>query len=197
MLKINDEVWKDIPGFENRYQVSTHGRIRSIQDNHGKQRELIRNTWINNSGYRHVQLFIKDERYNMSIHVAVATTFISNPENKPTVNHIDGNKLNNHVSNLEWATYSENLKHAHSKGLKVIKCWCKGLKHGITSMFHNVTYDASRDRWIGAVKHDGKMYAKRFSVKKYGEYAEILAAQAVNDLLDQLGITDRARNIIN
>ena len=190
------EIWKDIPGFEGRYQASDQGRIQSIQDNHGNYREQLRSTWVSTKGYEYVQLFIKDKRHNVSVHHAVATAFIPNPDQKATVNHVDGNKLNNCASNLEWATYSENLKHAHASGLKKGQSHWKGRKGGSTSGYHNVTYDPSRNRWIASIKHEGKMKAKRFSVKKYGDQAEILAAQAVNDLLDELGITDRAKNII-
>ena len=196
MLNLNNEIWKDIPGFEDRYQASNLGRIRSIQDNHGKYKEHIRATWVSSKGYVYAQLFIKDVRYNISAHSAVASAFIPNPEYKKTINHIDGNKLNNHLGNLEWATYSENLLHAHATGLKQGQSHWKGKKGGKTSLFHNVTYDPSRDRWIASIKHNGKTLAKRFSVVKHGKQAEILAAQAVNDLLDHLGITDRAKNII-
>lgn len=196
MLNRNDEIWKDIPGFEKRYQVSNYGNVRSILDNHGNTVERPRATWISSKGYVYVQLSIKDIRHNVSVHHAVASAFIPNPENKRTVNHIDGVKKHNTVSNLEWATYSENLKHAHRTGLKQGQSHWKGKKGGNTSKFHNVTYDLSKDRWIASIKHEGKMISKRFSVKKYGDQAEILAAQAVNDLLDQLGITDRSKNII-
>lgn len=197
MLNRNDEIWKDIPGFEGRYQVSNIGNIRSLQDNHGNERIQSRATWISPKGYQYVQLFVKDVRHNVSVHHAVASAFIPNPENKYTVNHKDGNKLNNQVTNLEWATYSENLKHAHETGLSYGQTHWKGKKQpNAVSKFHNVTYDSSKDRWIASVKFEGKMYAKRFSVKTHGDVAEILAAKAVNDLLDGLGITDRAKNII-
>lgn len=196
MLNRNLEIWKDIPGFEGRYQASDQGRIRSIQDNHGNYREHIRSTWISSKGYEYVQLFIKDKRHNVSVHHAVASAFIPNPDQKETVNHIDGIKTHNQPSNLEWASYSENLKHAHATGLKRGQSHWKGRKGGNTSQFHNVTYDPSRNRWIASIKHEGKMRAKRFSVKKHGDQAELLAAQAVNDLLDELGITDRAKNVI-
>lgn len=196
MLNRNSEIWKDIPGFEDRYQVSTFGNIRSIQDNHGNFRIKPRATWVSTKGYRYVQLFIKDKRHNVSVHHAVASAFIPNPDQKSTINHIDGNKLNNHVSNLEWATYSENLRHAHVNGLAKGQTHWKGKKGGSSSKYHNVTYDSSRDRWIASVKFEGKMLTKRFSVAKYGDQAELLAAQAVNEILDQYGITDRAKNII-
>lgn len=197
MLNRNDEIWKDIPGFEERYQVSNYGNVRSIRDNHGNKRIKPKATWVSPSGYQYVQLFVKDVKHNVSVHHAVASAFIPNPDQKETVNHIDGNKLTNSVNNLEWATYSENLKHAHVTGLKQGQSHWKGKKQPkAVSQFHNVTYDASKDRWIASVKHEGKMHAKRFSVKKYREHAERLAAHAVNEILNQLGITDRAKNII-
>lgn len=196
VLNTTDELWKDIPGFEDRYQVSSLGNIRSIQDNKGNVICKPRATWVSSKGYVYVQLFIKDVRHNVSVHHAVASAFIPNPENKKTVNHIDGNKLNNHLTNLEWATYSENLKHAHATGLKKGQEHYKGMKLGKTSKYHNVTYDPSKDRWIASVKYQGKMHTKRFTVEKYGVSAEHLAAQAVNDLLNTLGLTDRAKNVI-
>lgn len=197
MLNGNNEIWKDIPEFEGRYQASSLGRIRSIQDNHGNYREHIRATWVSSKGYVYVQLFVKDVRHNVSVHHAVASAFIPNPENKKTVNHIDGNKQNNHVTNLEWNTQSENLKHAHATGLKKGQEHFKGVKLGSTSKFHNVTYDPARGRWIASVKFQGKMHTRRFPVSKYGDSAEILAATAVNEILDSLGLIDRAKNIIS
>lgn len=197
MLNGNNEIWKDIPEFEGRYQASSLGRIRSIQDNHGNYREHIRATWVSSKGYVYVQLFVKDARHNISVHHAVASAFIPNPENKKTVNHIDGNKQNNHVTNLEWNTQSENLKHAHATGLKKGQEHFKGVKLGLTSKFHNVTYDPARDRWIASVKFQGKTHTRRFPVSKYGDSAEILAATAVNEILDSLGLVDRAKNIIS
>ena len=69
-----------------------------------------------NVGYFRVT--IGNPRVTHKVHRLVAQTFISNPENKPHVNHIDGNKTNNHVDNLEWCTASENIQHAYDTGLK-------------------------------------------------------------------------------
>lgn len=68
--------------------------------------------------YMMVRIQINNKAHWVSIHRAVATAFIPNPEKKPMVNHIDGNKLNNHVDNLEWVTASENQKHAYRTGLR-------------------------------------------------------------------------------
>lgn len=196
MLNSNTEIWKDIPGFEERYQASNLGNIRSIQDNHGNYREQPRATWVSNKGYEYVQLFIKDKRHNVSVHHAVASAFIPNPDQKPTVNHIDGVKTHNYRSNLEWMTYSENLRHAHKTGLQVGQTHWKGKKFGTSSNFHNVTFDAKKNRWVASIKINGKSKAKYFTVNKHGDAGERLAAQAVNDLLDLYGITDRAKNSI-
>lgn len=96
------EMWKDIKNYKGLYQVSNLGNIRS---NINKPKILI--PQISNAGY--FRIIIRNKHY--SVHRLVAQTFIPNPENKPQVNHIDGNKLNNNVNNLEWATASENQKH--------------------------------------------------------------------------------------
>ncbi len=123
----------------------------STLDNHGRKVEKIRKSFIrsNTCNYFYIQLWIKDKPTTMAIHRLVAKAFIDNPENKKTVNHIDGNKLNNNVCNLEWATYSENLKHAYTVGLKQLPTGKPGVKNGVTSKYNNVTYDKSRNRWIG------------------------------------------------
>lgn len=70
-----------------------------------------------NNGYKQIQKFIDGKRRTLMVHRLVAMAFIPNPENKPEVNHIDGNKANNHYVNLEWTTKSENIKHGYDTGL--------------------------------------------------------------------------------
>lgn len=70
--------------------------------------------------YYAVKLYKNKSKKNIPIHKLVAKTFIENPENKPCVNHKDGNKLNNNVENLEWCTHSENTKHAYNMGLEKV-----------------------------------------------------------------------------
>lgn len=87
------------------YQIDTNG---IIYNKNGTPKKYS----LNHHGYCIVN-FLKDgRRYGRQIHVLVAEQFISNPEQKPTVNHIDGDKENNCVTNLEWATYSEQMQHA-------------------------------------------------------------------------------------
>ena len=118
------EVWKDIEGFEGRYQVSDCGRVRTVERHKSdgrRQPEAIRRTQIDRHGYEFALLFDGNKNRRFSVHVLVARAFIPNVENKPQVNHIDGNKLNNVVSNLEWVTASENQLHAVAHGLRIEK----------------------------------------------------------------------------
>jgi hypothetical protein len=103
---MNLEVWKDIEGYEGLYKVSTTGQVKSIKRNKLKAFEL------KTGGYYNTLLWKNNKSYNKRINRLVALTFIPNPENKPYVNHKDGNKLNNNDWNLEWVTDSENKKHA-------------------------------------------------------------------------------------
>lgn len=99
------EVWKRIEG--QNYDVSNHGRIRNIITNH------IRKPEIHDRKYLRIRL----NKKHYKVHRLVGLYFISNPEDKPEINHKDGNKLNNHVENLEWVTPKENTKHALDTGL--------------------------------------------------------------------------------
>lgn len=102
--------WKKIDGFKDRYSVSDTGLVRN--DVTGR----IRKPYLDSRGmYVLVHIDVDGVTYNRLVHRLVAGAFIPNPENKPTVNHKDGNKQNNNVDNLEWATLSENQRHAWHK----------------------------------------------------------------------------------
>lgn len=107
------EIWKDIVGYENLYQVSSLGRIRSLRFN---KIRILKNS-INRQGYMRVNLFKDKVALTCSVHQLVGINFIENPLCKEQVNHIDGNKLNNCVENLEWSSSLENVRHAHRIGL--------------------------------------------------------------------------------
>ena|SRR5690554_2824929 len=110
------EMWKDVPGFDGMYQISNSGRVRSWRNNRwgrAKRPKILQSHTLKN-GYDAVSLGRGNKMY---IHRIMATAFIPNPENKPQVNHIDGNKVNNRISNLEWVTQKENSIHASNNGL--------------------------------------------------------------------------------
>lgn len=113
------EIWKDIKGYEGLYQVSNLGNVMSWVNNsqHKRTRGLILKPRISKHGYYYINIYKDGKRKTVKNHRLVATHFISNPKNLPCVNHRDGNKLNNKVSNLEWVTYSENRNHAINTGL--------------------------------------------------------------------------------
>ena len=120
----DEEIWKDVDGFIGYYQISSFGRIRSVDryitDIDGKERFYkgkILNQSANSSNYKKVRFCKDNEGKNLYTHRLVAEHFILNPENKPEVNHIDGNKWNNHYLNLEWVTDQENTQHAHDNNL--------------------------------------------------------------------------------
>ena len=119
------EYWKDVVGYEGLYQVSNLGRVKSLErtiqrtTNKQKIKERILSQGLSTTGYKKVVLYKNKNRKNKKVHRLVAEAFIPNTENKRTVNHKNGIKTDNKFSNLEWATYSENMKHAYSNNLNV------------------------------------------------------------------------------
>jgi hypothetical protein len=120
-----EEIWLDIKNYEKLYQISNLGRVKSLK-REVFNRRLNKNTPISekilkiglSGGYPTINLCKDGKCVNHHIHNLVAIYFIPNPENKKCVNHKDGVKTNCYSTNLEWATYSENSKHAFRTGLQ-------------------------------------------------------------------------------
>lgn len=106
----NIEEWRDVVGYEGLYKVSSHGRIKSYHERYKKPRIL--KTSMTTTGYRKVELAKNKKKKSLKVHRIVAEAFILNEENKPYVNHLDSNPLNNNVNNLEWCTQKENMIHS-------------------------------------------------------------------------------------
>lgn len=122
-----NETWKDIEGYEGLYQISTEGRVKSLNYNHTGKEKILKNK-TGSRGYFNVNLSKDGKSKNINVHRIVATHFIPNPDNLPQVNHIDENKQNNCVENLEWCTaeynntYGSRLeKSAKSKSIPIIQ----------------------------------------------------------------------------
>lgn len=100
------EIWKDICGYEGLYKISNYGEVKSIRKN------IVMRPGDNGRGYKFIYLNKGGLVQRYYVHRLVALFFIPNPENKPQVNHIDCNKGNNNVDNLEWVTTTEQMQHA-------------------------------------------------------------------------------------
>lgn len=155
---MNEEIWKDIEGYEGLYQVSNMGRVRSL-DRKSKSKNKwnsynmsikgrIRLTATSQRGYLRMRLCKDGIKQWYQLHQLVARAFIPNPEGKETVNHIDGNKKNNCVSNLEWATQAENNKHARDTHLN------NNRRKKVLCVELNLTFSSTREagRWLGKEK---------------------------------------------
>jgi hypothetical protein len=114
---MEQEQWKPIQEFNGEYEVSNLGRVRSMKRYYGMVGHIMPQT-IQRKGYYAVTFHMNNKAYCRKVHRLVIEAFTPNPDNLPCINHIDGNKLNNHVSNLEWCTRSHNVKHSFDTGLK-------------------------------------------------------------------------------
>ncbi len=123
-ISIDSEIWRDIPDYEDHYQVSNLGNVKSLSryvfKNGGKfiTKEKLLSKGCDAGGYHHVGLCKNGKMKTIKVHRLVAICFIDNPNNYKPVNHLDGNKQNNRVGNLEWNSDKQNVRHACHKGLR-------------------------------------------------------------------------------
>lgn len=169
------EIWKDIEGYEGLYQVSNLGRVKSLSKKRGfgEQKEKVLKPWITNLGYCTVTLYKNSLSQIKRVHRLVAEAYIPNPENKETVNHIDGNKQNNTVENLEWNTQSENINHSIKTGLVSHSPYVSGAKLNKTQIQEirniHIPYDKKTGTRALARKYnvDPSTISKIINMKSY------------------------------
>lgn len=151
------EIWKDIKGYEGLYQISNLGNVKALTRKYNwrgtirKTTEKILLPQLTWNGYFRV-IFKNNKKYR--VHRLVAEAFILNPLNLSQVNHIDGNKQNNCVDNLEWCTRSENIKHAYKKGLIVAP---KGEKSSLYGIKNGKNKNSKKVRCVNTGKEFGSV----------------------------------------
>lgn len=167
------EVWKDVLGYENYYQISSHGRIRSVQRSiiykngkHYNYESKFLKLLIDKYGYYRVNLNKDNKMSTQNIHRLVAIHFIPNPENFLQINHINGIKSDNKVENLEWCDTYHNLNHSYINKLKRIKLTKKDVydikelyKSGkYTQLQIGVMYNICKEHVNGIINNRKRVY---------------------------------------
>ena len=182
------EIWKEIIGYEGLYEVSTLGRIRRMETSvpcKGNSTRIvkskIRMQQLNPRGYAIAVLSKESKLKTLTVHQLVAQVFIPGFQKGTELNHIDGDKANPALSNLEVSNPSHNQFHAVRMGLKP--------KQGKSSQYRNVHHISRNGRWGAGIRHDGK---NNFGFKEF--QTEIEAASYIDELLDSVGCTQRLRN---
>ena len=182
MLNLNKEVWKQITKI---HEVSNLGNVRNFIT-----KKLLK-LQISTTGYYYITIrnYENKLRKHLKVHILVAKAFITPILHKPLINHIDANKLNNVVENLEYCTQKENIMHASKLGLISAKPRTTNCKLGSSSKYHNVTYDLTRNKWCASVCHN----KKKVGFRRFNSEEE--AAKYVDYLVD-LHSLDRVKNFI-
>lgn len=116
-VTIDREIWKPISDYEGSYEISSYGRVKSFPTKR-RTTTIILKPKLTKDGYYETTLYSEEKPKYIRTHRLVAQAFIPNLQNKPQVNHKDGNKLNNYVGNLEWCTNQENITHSIEMGLQ-------------------------------------------------------------------------------
>lgn len=153
---IQKEQWL-ILDFNQKYAISNTGKVKHLKSGNILKQQNTK------SGYKQVMLNSEKKQY-YRVHRLVAYCFLSNPDNKPYINHIDGDKTNNHLDNLEWCTAKENDIHARENGLKFsgtpFKCF--NIKDNTTTIFKSIGEASS-------ILNINKSFIHRCLKQKYGK----------------------------
>lgn len=160
------EEWRDIEGYEGLYQVSSYGRVKSLNYKRTKEERNL-SPYGNGHGYLSVSLRKNSKTKKVLVHRLVAEAFLSDREEQ--INHKNGCKADNHVDNLEWCTQSENLLHAYRNGLN----------HSLYGESHPKTILVDSDVIDIRSKYDTGMYTQKCLAKMYN-----VAQSTVSDIIN-------------
>ena len=163
LKKFTGEVWRDVVGYEGFYQVSSYGRVKSLRG----RKEKFLSIDINNACYAKVLLSKNGQSKTLLVHRLVAAAFIPNVDNKPQVNHKNGNKFDNRVENLEWVTCSENTQHAYNMGLAKT---LRGVNNGAAKLTSEQISEIRSSCIIGDKDFGLRSLAKKFKVSEHTIY---------------------------
>ena len=186
---MSDETWKPIYEYEGLYEVSSYGGVRSVdrvivRTRRGTSHCLQQKGKVLKPMKSWDYLAVELRGKAVKIHKLVANCFIPNPENKPQVNHIDGNKYNNNATNLEWCTHSENMQHALRTGLRVMP---KGLRCNAKlslAMIHRI-------KTLSEIEYSPNEIATIFDVSRETVYIHIRQLTRFKKIHKQHPITPR------
>lgn len=157
---MEQEIWKDIEGYEGLYKISSFGNVFSVRRN----RIMATRKW---NKYEVLSLRKDNQRKTFYISRLVAQNFIANPENKKLVDHIDRNTSNNHISNLRWATLAENLANQLSR-------------KGTASKYKGVCFFKKQKKWVARIGiNDKHKYLGSFTCEKEAALAYNKAAKEI------------------
>lgn len=170
------EIWKPIEGWEGLYEISNLGRVRGVEKvtpfgSRTKTYHMrLLTPCVGKRGYYVVALNHNNKAKTYTLHRLIAKAFIPNPENKPCIDHIDGNKLNNKIDNLRWCTYKENSNNPITRK-KMSTSTKKNWNIGLFENRNNITY-----RKVGQYTKNGILLMVYNSIKEASEQTNINAS---------------------
>lgn len=152
---MEEEIWKEIEGFDGMYEVSNIGRVRSWKSgNYGRRKEpKILKIKPNQDGYIGLVITHNTEKKSFKIHRLVGVCFIDNPQNLVYIDHIDGNKTNNHFLNLRWTSMSENAMNTK-------------IRTDNSSGYKGVSFHKGCKKWCSVWSENGRLNSKSFKTKE-------------------------------
>lgn len=182
---LNTEIWKEIN--ELPYEISNLGTVRRKSGTaYYYQNRTHVKPYVNNKGYLCVNLYKNSKMYKFQVHRLIAISFIPNPDSLPQINHIDGQKQNNAITNLEWTTQQQNVQHAWNNGLRINLHACASVKRtGSTSIYRGVHWSEQRQRWCVSVGFN----KKRYGIGRFK--CELEAAKAYDDFIKEKNLLEK------